>query len=372
VVGVKPHTILHTIDSSGPGGAETVVLNLASHLDPQQFRSLAVVSKGSWVSQELAQRGVPIFTLPERSYRLPGGLAKLIRQEKVAIVHSHLPDMNFYGSLASKLAGCKAIVTYHGPVELAEANRWRNALKLWMVAKAATSIVVVCDYVSRMLVQAGFPASKITRIYNGVNLNLPQRNGRKTLRQELGLTDDNKLVGMIANVRQSKGYEFFIRAAKQVAGSDSKVRFVAVGDIDSALATPLYRILDELSLRNRFQFVGFRTDVPEILSELDVFVLSSTAEGFPLVTLEAMAAGKPVVVTRCGGPQEVVDDGQTGFLVPNRDSEALAGRISEILAAPHRAAEMGSAARCKVMREFSIAKMIANYEALYRNLLRSE
>ena len=371
VVGMKPYTILHCIDTPGPGGAETVVVELASRLDPKRFRSLAGVTEGSWAAKGLAERGVPISFLDPKSYRLPGNLAEVIRQEQVDLVHSHLPDMNFYSCLGTRWAGCKAVVTYHGPVELSHSRRWRNAFKLWAVRNLATAVVVVCDFVGHMLVETGFPPDKVIRIYNGINPEtFPAKNGRGHLRQQLGLEDGDKLIGMVANVRQTKGYEFFIEAAKQVASCHPKVRFVAVGDIDPVLAQPLYRLLDELALRQRFHFLGFRDDVPEVLNDLDIFVLSSTAEGFPLVTLEAMAAGKPVVVTRCGGPQEVVDDGNTGCLVPPGDSQALAAKISGLLTDPRKAAELGANARYKVANEFSISKMVMQYESLYEKLVR--
>jgi glycosyltransferase involved in cell wall biosynthesis len=108
--------------------------------------------------------------------------------------------------------------------------------------------------------------------------------------------------------------------------------------------------------------------VPELLSELDIFVLPSTSEGFPLVALEAMAAGRPSVLTRCGGPQEVVDDGVTGYLVPPRDSAALANKICELLNNPERAVTFARNARTKVESSFTIEKMIHDYEALYERV----
>jgi glycosyltransferase involved in cell wall biosynthesis len=109
--------------------------------------------------------------------------------------------------------------------------------------------------------------------------------------------------------------------------------------------------------------------VPGILSDLDLFVLSSVSEGFSLATVEAMAAGKPVIVTRSGGPQEIVDEGRTGYMTPPRDPDALAEKICELLRNPERAAALAQTARAKVESTFTLEKMIRDYESLYNRLL---
>ena len=117
-----------------------------------------------------------------------------------------------------------------------------------------------------------------------------------------------------------------------------------------------------------FTFLGFREDVAQVLRDLDIFVLSSTSEGFPLVILEAMAAGKPVVATRCGGPQEIVDNGRTGILVEVADPEALAAAISDLIRQPELARRLVASARSAVETRFSIDVMIRQYENFYENL----
>jgi glycosyltransferase involved in cell wall biosynthesis len=174
---------------------------------------------------------------------------------------------------------------------------------------------------------------------------------------------------MIANIRKPKGYEFFVRAARRVADRMPEARFVAVGDIDKDLGPPLRALVDQLGLQDQFFFVGSRPDVPEVLSSLDLFVLSSLSEGLPLVTLEAMAAGKPVVVTNTGGTSEVVQDSVTGFLVPPGDANALAARMCQLLENPVKAADMGAHARERVESQFTIPQMVQRYEQLYESVL---
>ena len=365
-------TILHTIETAGPGGAETVVLDLASRLDSGRFRSIALLPRQDWLSERLRERAVPTFFVDSKAwydFRLPIGMSRLVRQEKVDLIHSHLPGQNFYSSVVGSLTGCKTIVTYHGAIELSRSRGLRGAVQLGWPRRSADAAVVVCDHVGQMLRNAGFPSAKIARIYNGISPERFQVRANGQLRKQLGLEAGNKLVGMVANLRESKGYEFFIQAARKVIDVMPEIRFVAVGDIDPEIARPLFCLLKQLDLETRLIFLGFRSDIPEILSELDVFVLASVSEGFPLVALEAMAAAKPVIVTRSGGPQEIVEDGRTGLLVPPADADALAGKIRELFSDPGRMAMLARTARAKVENEFTLERMICDYERLYERVM---
>ena len=374
MVPVKRYTILHTIETGGPGGAETVLLELATNLDSRRFRSLALLPGGRWLPQQLRERNIPTTIARSRAWydlHLPRMMRQLVRQERVDLIHSHLPDQNFYSCLVGRLTACKTVVTYHGAPELFRNAGLRGAIKSWLVRHAATAVVVVSDYLRQLLADAGFPADKIVRIYNGVDLNQFSRGAGGRLRGELGFPDNAKLIGMVANLRPSKGYEYFVQAARQVTDSIPEARFVAVGEREEGIAKQLEYLLQQLGLEDRFVFLGFRADVPEILADLDVFVLSSVSEGLSIATIEAMAAGKPVVVTRSGGPREVVEDGRTGLLVPPADPSALASRICELLRNPDLATTLSRNARAEVDSKFSLARMIREYESLYERCLGS-
>jgi glycosyltransferase involved in cell wall biosynthesis len=369
---VKRFTILHTIETGGPGGAETVLLETASRLDPGRFRSLVVLAEDGWLRQQLLARGVHTVLVQWKAwydFRLPRSMADLVRREKVDVIHSHLPGQNFYSCVVGRWTGCRTIVTYHGAVELERARRARDSFKLWFVRRSADAVVVVCDHVKRKLQQCHFPSEKIERIYNGIDTTRFTGSANGRLRAELGYGKQTQLVGMVANIRQTKGYEYFIRAARKVVDAHPDAVFLAIGDDQEQMGAGMLPLIDSLGLGSHFRFLGFRSDVPAVLSELDVFVLSSTSEGFPLVVLEAMAAGKPVVVTRCGGPEEVVEDGREGFLVPPTDVEALASKIGVILRDPWLGAMLGVNGRIKVSAHFSLEKMVKDHEALYARCL---
>jgi glycosyltransferase involved in cell wall biosynthesis len=174
---------------------------------------------------------------------------------------------------------------------------------------------------------------------------------------------------MVANANTWKGYEIFIKAAQSVAKRLPTVRFFAVGEVNGDLSADLHGLVEQLNLQKYVTFLGFREDVPEILRDSDLFVLSSLSEGLPLVTLEAMSAGTPVVATRCGGQLELVRDGVSGVLVPPGDANALADSILGLLNDPARGRQMAQAARAVVRDKFSVNAMVHNYEALYDRLL---
>ncbi len=366
---MRTYTILHAIETGGPGGAETVCLHLASSLDASRFRSLVVLPDDRWLNRELQQRGVRTVLSGARSQGTRAHihtLRQLLRTENVDLIQSHLPDQNFFSAVAGSRSGCKTVVTYHGALDRGHA---KARLKLWWVRRACAAAVGVSRHMVSQLAEAGFPSAKLHCIYNGVETALFRAAASGRLRRELGCAAEDKLVGIIANLRGSKGYEHFVQAARSVAECLPQARFLAVGETEPVLEQRLRRQLSEMGLESRFHLLGFRSDVPEILAELDVFVLSSTNEGFSIATVEAMAAGKPVVVTRSGGPQEIVEDGHTGILVPPADPAALAREVCALLKSPERAAALGAEARQAAERRFSLAAMVGEYERLYTQLL---
>jgi glycosyltransferase involved in cell wall biosynthesis len=370
---MKRRTILHTIETGGPGGAETVLVTLASRLDPTRYRSVTLLPRRGWLSEALESKGVAVHIAKSKSWRDPTLLAemrRLIRQEAVDLIHSHLPDQNFYGCVAGLLARRPTIATYHGLPPARETLSLRAKAKLRFVRRFAAATVVVSGRLEDAMRELGFPARRLVRIYNGIDVSQFAQVPTGWLRRELGRNGETKLVGMVANVRAAKGYDYFLQAASEVARRVPEAMFLAIGQAKNGELEELRAQVRRLSLEERFAFLGFRRDVPEILAELDLFVLSSVREGFSLATVEAMAAGKPVVATRSGGPEEIVDHPRTGLLVPAQDAGALAAGIYELLRDPARAKAMGRAAREKAALDFSAEAMIRRYEALYERVLK--
>ncbi|MGH9557035.1 MAG: glycosyltransferase [Terriglobales bacterium] len=363
------HTILHTIETGGPGGAETIFLNLATGLDPVRFRSIAFLRHDGWLHSQLRERGVPtvlVSTPNPFDLRPLRAMARLVRDQGVDLIHSHLPDQNFDSCLVGCLTKRPTVVTYHGQVKLTGA---KQKLKLGVVRRYASAVAVVSRHLQASFLAADFAADKLICIYNGIDVDRFRDPAPSNLRAALGCGPRTRLVGMVANLRESKGYEHFVRAARSIADRMQETCFVAIGDMDARIREQLAALVRNLELEGRFFFLGFRSDVPALLHDLDVFVLSSENEGFSLATVEAMAAEKVVVVTRSGGPEEIVDDERTGFLVPVSEPDRLAERVCDVLLHPQQAAAMGKAAREKAARCFSLRRMIEEYQRLYERCL---
>ncbi|MGE5112081.1 MAG: glycosyltransferase [Acidobacteriaceae bacterium] len=365
---MKPR-ILHCIETGGPGGAETVMADIAANLDANRFESIAVVPCDGWLKQTLDKRGVRsvmMHSSPGFDASMAWRLASLCRQEKIDLIHSHLPDENFYSCLAGLASHKKVISTYHGSLSMRTA---RERIKLRTVARLATAVVGVSKYLAESLEQAGFPNRKLFWIHNGIDVERFRSSNRNYLHKELSLPLETKLVGMIANQRTAKSYDTFVRAAAQVVQQHPAAHFVSVGATEPSINEEILRLANELGIMDRFHGLGFRSDIPEILGSLSVFVLSSASEGFSIATIEAMASGRPVVVTRCGGPEELVHDGETGLLVPPNDPQAMADAIGKIIGTDCFAASLGSKAAADSRSRFSIDAMVRSYERLYERCI---
>jgi glycosyltransferase involved in cell wall biosynthesis len=369
----SPKTVLHTIETSGLGGAETILIEVAAGVDRERFRSIAAIPSGGALKTALERRGVPTHVVSSDHWwdlKLPLGLASLCRREHVDLVHSHLPDQNFASCLAGALIRRPVIATYHGQLDFWRAKTWRGALKQGVVRRAAAATVGVCESVQSTLLDMQFPKERVRRIYNGIDVSASHRATSARLREAFNWPAETPLIGTIANVRVTKGHEYFVRAARAVVDAFPAARFVAAGDVDATLGPPLMQLVTELGLDEHVKYLGHRSDVHAVLHDLDVFVLASTSEGFPLVLLEAMAASKPVVATRCGGPEEIIWDGVNGRLVPVRDPAALAEAILGILRDPALAQTLRRAGAADAA-DFSREGMLREYEELYETVLQA-
>jgi len=232
-------------------------------------------------------------------------------------------------------------------------------------------VISVSDYLKTDLTdKAGFPKAKVQTIYNGVDWKrFDSPVDQSVSKEELGFKSDEILVGMVSDIRPGKGYEYFIRAARLILDRRPKARFLIFGDGPDNLKQLIYDEISKLNLNDIVKFMGFREDIPEILPILDIFMLSSINEGLSIATIEAMGAGVPVIVTKSGGPEEIITDGETGFLVPIRDENSLAQKTVQCLTNRELAASMSLRAKVHVREKFGIENMIRQYEAVYQNCL---
>jgi glycosyltransferase involved in cell wall biosynthesis len=212
----------------------------------------------------------------------------------------------------------------------------------------------------------GCPREKMVVIPSGIDTERFQPLPPARFKARLGLSEDRAVVGVVTRMRTRKGVEEFIRAMARVRGGHPQAHGVIVGEV--SLDEGLQTLVQTLGLESHLTLLGRRTDMPEVYSAFDVFVLPSHDEGMSNAILEAMAMEKPVVATDVGGTGEVVRHGHSGVLVPPKDPEALAAAISDLVSQPARAGEMGRLGRRIVEEGFSAHAMVRQMEQLYLEL----
>ena len=233
----------------------------------------------------------------------------------------------------------------------------------------AVSVAVSEAIRRKVMDERHVPSHKAVTIHYGVD---PQRfrpGQSHSLRKELGLGKKQKILGTVARLTTQKGHCYLIEAAPRIVEAYPEAHFVFAGD--GPLRSELESQTRRVGLEDHVHFLGFRSDVRELMNDFDVFILPSLWEGLPNVVLEVMACGKPVVATSVDGTPEAVVHGQTGLLVPPRDTVALASAVIDILADGRKLKTMGMRGRKRVEETFSLKKQIDAFVNLYEKLVLS-
>jgi glycosyltransferase involved in cell wall biosynthesis len=232
-------------------------------------------------------------------------------------------------------------------------------------------LIAVCGAVAQNLLDAGIPKDRVTTVRSGVTLQaVSPKNGRRPVRESLGIAANDCVVGIVAHVLPHKGFGDLIQALGLIVQRISRVRCLVVGEAPrQKYLGQLFDLADRLGVRDRLIFVGGQEDVAPFLGAMDVFVLPSLTEGLPLTILEAMAIGKPVVGTDVGGISEAVLHGETGLVVPPRDPRKLAEAVIGLLDDPASARTMGEAGRRRVETVFTMDDEAAQTVRVYRRIV---
>ena len=358
--------VLHVIDTGGPGGAETVFLQTATRLDPARFHSAAVVGRMGWLAQQFQAGGVTPQIVPATgsfNLRYLSKLIRLARRHRSDVIAAHLYGASVYASLAGTLLSIPVISVLHGQSDVPEAERF-SSLKAAIVRRGSRRVIFVSERLQEHLrPRFKLAAAQCAVVPNGVDTEIFRPRRDRTLRAELGLTDDTALIGAIGNVRKPKAYDVLLRAARALIDRSQRFHVVIAGDCANDLGKQLQQLAATLGVEPHVTFLGLRPDVSRILNNLDVFALSSNTEGFSIACIEAMACGVPVVATRSGGPEQILD-GEAGLLVPTADPESLALAIEHVISSKDLAAALTAKAMTRVHEQYSLTTMLSRYEAL--------
>lgn len=366
--------IVHLLSSFGMGGQERVAFDLAT----SQLRAgcwVAALSMAPPPDGPLAAEFRAAGALVDRVARPRPGvdpwliprIAHWLRRHDVELVHTHNRFALIYGAPAARLAGARVVHTKHG-------NNPRGGKRL-VAGNLAGRLVHAFVAVSPETAEFARKRREVDErrllvIPNGIELGRfhPAAAGRDRVRRELGIDADAWVIGTVGRIAAEKNQALLVQAMAPLLGP--KTRLVIAGD--GPLLTALTEQIGGLGVAGSVHLLGARKDVPDILNALDTFVLSSDTEGLPLVVPEAMATGLPVISTAVGGVPSVIDDGQTGFLVPRGDEQALRDRAAALRADPAASRAMGERARSAAITRFSAERMQREYLDLYGRVLARE
>jgi len=361
---MQPLRILHSEAAVAFGGQEHRIFKEMHAMRARGHHLEAVCQPQAQLVPRLRDAGFTVHTVPM------GGLAnylkgvvavgRILRAGRYDVVNTHSRIDTLIAGTAARLSGKPLVVrTRH------LANKVGSMLSYtWLPHRVTT----VSDYVRRYLISRGVPAERIATLYSPVVLPPPVEHS--TLRGELGLADDDIVVGCVAVMRAAKGHRDLIDAIRPLMAARPKLHMVFVG-AGSPTFEQTQAYVQELGLQHRIHLMGTRRDVPNLLAGFDIFALATQQEASGTVYVEAQAAGLPVIGTDVGGVPEMMRDGITGILVPVKDQPALQAALQRLIDDPQLRRDMGEAGRRMVWDEgvFSPARLAENTEATYRKWL---
>ena len=364
---MKRGTVLHFIDTTGPGGGETIFLQVAHGMRERGWDAHLVVVGPGWVLDSAQAMGLPV-TIVETSGRFDlqyiRRIRALVREYNAALIHAHLFSPAVYASLIGLSSGTPVVATFHGASD-AESGSLMRDLRYRLIARQAHVVCVSESLRTAVRQVPGMRAAALSVVPNGIDIDTFARANGQAARQALGMRDGDLLVGAVGNVREAKDFGTLLRAAALLA-PDPRINFAIIGERTEPLYGELLALRQALQLEDRVAFHGFRSDIPELMAAFDLLAISSSSEGFSLAAVQAMAAGRSVVATRSGGPEEIITSESDGILVPVSDPAALAGAIRRVLDDAALRERLGSAARRTAADRFSLTAMLDGYERIYR------
>ncbi len=375
-----PH-VLYLIDRFvGPhSGAESALVKMIRLLPREKFRCSLVIF-GVNPALDLSQ----IFSCPvycfnlRRTYdwnalKTAWSLSSLIRREHVSIVHSFFETSDLWGGMIAKLSGCPILVSSRRDMGIQREKKHDTAYKY--MRRYTDLVLPVSNQVREFCLERdGLDPGKVVTLYNGVEMKRFENDGgNEATREAFGLENASHIISAIANIRPVKGLDVMVRAAAIVCRKFPRAYFVIVGEPHkSVFLRELKALARELGVGENIRFLGGQNEIERFLKISQVFCLPSRSEGFSNSLIEAMGCGLPCVATDVGGNHEALEDGVSGYLVPNEDSQTMSARILGLLENPELAQRLGAAGRRKVEEKFTAEAMMSTLIGHYETLLNQK
>lgn len=361
--------VLHLIETGGPGGAESVFATLVA--GARGSRAMGVVPYDGWLAATLRERHCePVVVTNTGAFDVAylRRVLELIRRERIDVLCAHLFGAAVYGAVLSALSRVPLVSVLHGVSDYASNARFAG-LKTWLVRNRSEALVFVSESLRSTLAPAmRVPSGKTRIIYNGSDTSRLAPNRNMDLRRRLTLPDGSIVIGSLGNIRAAKGYDVLIEAARTLCARDARIHFVIAGQPQEPLQSTLVERRREYGLEQRVHFLGMQRDAAAFLNGIDIFLLPSKSEGFSIACVEAMACELPIVATRCGGPEEILEHEVTGLLVAPSQPLEIAAALTSLIADASLRARLAGNARRHALATFGQDRMLSAYETLFAEL----
>ncbi len=355
--------ILQLVRSLDVGGLEVMVLNLTRQLlaDGHEVDICCVEQPGALATDPIAVAGINVSSLDKGLGFKPsiiGRLATQLRRGAYDVLHSHNPLAHFYGALATaRVPTCRAVHTKH---QMYRSQSLKQRFQSRLATRFTHRLVGVSDAVTHSAkAECWVRKRHALTIHNGLALD-------QYLATPVGLrsTQEPPCIGTIGRLSSIKNQQLLLQAVAALQGRGRSVQLLLVGD--GSQRETLEERSRSLGIVDQIEFAGYRSDTDQQLQRMDVFALPSLSEGMPLVLIEAMAAGKPIIASAVGGVAAMLAQGDCGLLLSdNHSAEELADKIEYCLDSPSVAKQLGQAARQRAVQEYSVAKMASAYLEVY-------
>lgn len=360
--------VLHIIPTLDRSGAEKQLSLLATALSREAFDPhVCVLTRGGPYEADLKRAGIPVIPIGKSFKVDPAAFLRLKRHITALapdVVHTWLFAANSYGRAAALAAGVKHLIAAERCVDPWKV--WHElAIDRWL-GRRSDRIVVNSSGIRDFYVRHGLPPEKFAVIANGI-LPAPAGGARDELLAELGLPQNVRLIGAVGRLWPQKRMKDLIWAADLLKVIRDDVHLLIIGD--GPQRARLERFRRQVRIEDKVHFLGHRGDVARWMPHFDLLWLASEYEGLPNVILEAMAAGVPVVASDISGNRDLVVPDETGYLVPVGDRAALARQANKLLDDVDLARRLGDAGRQRVLREFTVERMVERHEQLYREVI---
>lgn len=369
-------------------GVQKVTLDELTRIDRGRFEPFVICKEPGPFTEALGKAGIPCHFVPDlvrnispaHDLRALRHLARLFREQRFDIVHTHSSKTGILGRLAGRMAGVPVVMhTVHGYAFPAARSAFETRFYLaieWIGMRVTDALVLLKqDDLNLAFQRLQAPPRKLHLIPNGVDVHRYAPLGeeaRTRLRQEaLGLGEHEVAIVMVGRLWRQKNPECLVRAAiRLLKDGHNTARFYLIGD--GELRESLEKLVREHGLEHAICFLGWRDDVDKLLGAMDVFVLPSRWEGMPLAILEAMASGLPVVVSDIPGNRDLVSGGEDGFTFADDDDADLADKLAPLVADGYLRHRLGTAGREKVIQSYNLEDRMKRMVQLYEDLFTAK